>query len=146
MKIKRYIKDWNTGAIISESEFGPTPKKLTILLNRGPYVSECADLAVHLALKAREKGHDVNMYLYVDGVWLSHRGQDFKSTDEFVNLGNLLQEAVEKGVNVKVCARCGFVRGVKKDDVLDQTQMPLVGIYDFVNWLKESDKVITFTE
>ncbi len=44
-------------------------KTLTILLNRGPYESEYADLAVNFALKAKEKGHNDNLYLNCDGDW-----------------------------------------------------------------------------
>ncbi len=113
-------------------------KTLTILLNRGPYSSEYADLAVKMAMKAKEKGHDVNLYLYVDAVWVPH----VKEEKPYENVGRLLREAMEKGVNVKSCARCAEARDAT--DVIEG--IPLVGLFDFTRWLKESDKVITFTE
>jgi len=114
-------------------------KTLTILLNRGPYVSEYADLAARLAIKAKEKGHNVNLYLYVDGVWAPH----IKAEKPHANVGQRLREALEKGVNVKICNRCAEARDVVAADVIDG--IPLVGLFDFIDWIKESDKVVTFT-
>jgi len=114
-------------------------KTLTILLNRGPYVSEYADLATRLAIKARDKGHNVNLYLYVDGVWAPH----VKAEKPHANVGQRLREALEKGVHVKICNRCAEARDVVAGDVIDG--IPLVGLFDFVDWVQESDKVVTFT-
>ncbi len=114
-------------------------KTLTILLNRGPYESEYADLAVNFALKAKEKGHNVNLYLYCDGVWTSH----VKGEKDFPNVGERLRKALKEGVNVKICARCAEARDVVKGDIIEG--IPLVGLFDFTDWLEESDKVITFT-
>ncbi|MFQ6137026.1 MAG: DsrE/DsrF/TusD sulfur relay family protein [Candidatus Hydrothermarchaeales archaeon] len=114
-------------------------KTLTILLNRGPYESEYADLAVNFALKAKEKGHNVNLYLYCDGVWVPH----VKEPKSFPNVGERLRQALKRGVNVKICARCAEAREVIKGDIIEG--IPLVGLFDFIDWLKESNKVITFS-
>ncbi len=114
-------------------------KTLTILLNRGPFVSEYADLAVKLALKARHKGHNVNLYLYVDGVWAPH----IRFEKPYSNVGQMLREALAKGVNVKICNRCAEARDVVAGDVIEG--IPLVGLFDFIDWIGESDKVVTFT-
>lgn len=114
-------------------------KTLTILLNRGPFVSEYADLAAKLALKAREKGHEVNLYCYVDGVWAPH----VKGEKPYENVGRLLREALDRGVNVKICARCADARDVSPEDTIQG--IPQVGLFDFIEWMKESDKVVTFT-
>lgn len=115
-------------------------KTLTILLNRGPYLSEYADLAINTALAAKNKGYNVNMYLYIDGVWAPHTKQE---PVVFPNVGKHFKEALSKGVNIKICARCADARGLKGEEVL--AGIPMVGLYEFINWLKESDKVITFT-
>ena len=115
------------------------PKTLTILLNRGPYISEYADLALKVALKAREKGHNVNLYLYVDGPWVAH----IKAQKPYSNAGQLLRQALEKGVQVKICNRCAEARDVTAGDAIEG--IPLVGLFDFTEWLRESDKVLTFT-
>lgn len=114
-------------------------KTLTILLNRGPFVSEYADLALKVALKAREKGYEVNLYLYVDGPFAAH----IKNPKPFPNPGQLLRQALEKGVKVKICNRCADARDVVAGDAIEG--IPLVGLFDFTEWLKHSDKVLTFT-
>lgn len=114
-------------------------KTLTILLNRGPYISEYADLALKVALKAREKGYEVNLYLYVDGPWAAH----VKQSKPYSNAGQLLRQALEQRVNVKICNRCAEARDVVAGDVIEG--IPLVGLFDFTEWLKHSDKVLTFT-
>jgi sulfur relay (sulfurtransferase) complex TusBCD TusD component (DsrE family) len=114
-------------------------KTLTILLNRGPYESEYADLAVNFALKAKEKGHNVNLYLYCDGVWAPH----VKAQKDYPNVGESLRQALKVGVNVKLCARCAEARDVVTDDIIEG--IPHVGLFDFTDWLTESDKVLTLT-
>jgi sulfur relay (sulfurtransferase) complex TusBCD TusD component (DsrE family) len=113
-------------------------KTLTLLLHRGPFESEYADLAVNIALKAQEKGHNVNLWLYGDGVWTSH----VKGQKDYPNVGANLRKALEKGVNVKICSRCAEARDLEKDDIIGG--IPIVGLFDFLDWLVESDKVLTF--
>jgi sulfur relay (sulfurtransferase) complex TusBCD TusD component (DsrE family) len=114
-------------------------KTLTILLNRGPFVSEYADIALRVALKAREKGYNVNLYLYVDGVWAPH----IKADKPYSNVGEKLREALKAGVQVKICNRCAEARDVVAGDVIEG--IPLVGLFDFTEWMRHSDKVLTFT-
>ena len=114
-------------------------KTLTILLNRGPYISEYAELALRLALKARDKGHNVNLYLYIDGVWAPH----VKGDKPYTNVGEMLRRALEQGVQVKICNRCAEARDVVAGDIIPG--IPLVGLFDFIDWIKESDRVVTFT-
>lgn len=121
------------------SEGEGVTKTLTILLNRGPYISEYADLAVKVALKAREKGYNVNLYLYIDGVWAAH----VKASKPYSNVGELLRKALAQGVNVKACNRCAEARDVTSGDAIEG--IPLVGLFDFTEWLRHSDKVLTFT-
>ena len=119
---------------------GTRPKTLTILLNRGPFISEQADLAVNLALAAAHKGHRVRLYLYIDGVWVPHVRQD----KPFSNVGESLKWALRKGVEVKSCARCATeARDITAQDMIPG--IPLVGIFTLVDWLKDSDRTITFT-
>lgn len=112
---------------------------LTILLMRGPFISDSADLAVNIALEARKKGYDVNLWLYLDGVWVPH----IKTEKDYSNVGEWLRWAIKKGVNVKACERCANARDVIPDDIIDG--IPIVAAYDLISFLNESDRVITFT-
>ncbi len=114
-------------------------KTLTILLLKGPYVSEYADLAAITALKARKKGYKVNMFLYLDGAWLPH----IKRFKEFSNPGDWLKRAIRKGVVVKACHRCSEARDLTEDDIIKGVEIS--GLYGLVDMLAESDQVLTFT-
>ncbi len=114
-------------------------KTLTILLLRGPYISEYADLATNVALKARKMGYRVNLFLYLDGAWLGH----IKTEKEYSNAGEWLRWAIKKGVNVKACHRCSEARDLNEDDIIPGVEIS--GLYGFLDMLAESDKVLTFT-
>jgi len=114
-------------------------KTLTILLLRGPFISEYADLATNMALKARRKGYKVNMFLYLDGAWLPH----VKTFKDYSNAGEWLRWAIKKGVNVKACHRCSSARDLTEDDIMEGVE--IAGLYSFLDMLAESDRVLTFT-
>lgn len=115
-------------------------KTLTILLLRGHMASEYADMAVNMAIKAREKGYNVNMFLYEDGVWAQKKGQGPKL---FPNIGDAMQEAADMGVDVRACVRCSEARGITEDEIIPGSE--ITSLYDFVNFTNESDKIVTFT-
>ena len=74
-----------------------------------------------------------------DGPWVAH----IKAQKPYSNAGQLLRQALEKGVQVKICNRCAEARDVTAGDAIEG--IPLVGLFDFTEWLRESDKVLTFT-
>ena len=113
-------------------------KTLTILLTKGPYVSEAADMALNTALKAKRMGYNVNMFLYLDGSWISH----IKNEKDFNNPRDLLQWAIKKGINVGACERCSSARDIPETDMVDG--MKITGFYWFIDRIKESDALLTF--
>ena len=113
-------------------------KTLTILLIKGPYVSEASDIALKIALKAKRQGYNVNVFLYLDGTWVSHLTDD----KSFNNPGDWLKRAIRKEVNVKMCERCSHARDLKKEDIIEGVEIS--GTYQFIEFLKNSDKVLTF--
>lgn len=113
-------------------------KTLTILLTKGPYVSESSDLAVNMALKAKKMGYNVNIFLYLDGTWVSHLTSD----KEFNNPGEWINWAIKKGINVCSCERCSIARDLKEGEIIKGIK--ITGIFRFIDMLRESDKVLTF--
>ncbi len=113
-------------------------KTLTILLTKGPFVSEAADMALKTALEAKKKGYIVNVFLYLDGTWVSHLTKD----KEFNNPGDWLKRVIRKDVNVAVCERCSNARDLVKEDIIKGA--PISGSYTFIDFLIESDKVLSF--
>ena len=113
-------------------------KVLTIVITKGPYVSESADIALKTALKAKRKGYQVNVFLFLDGTWLSHLTSD----KNFNNCGDWLKRVIRKGIVVKMCQRCSHARDLIQDNIIDGIEIP--GTYEFINMIKNSDKVLTF--
>ncbi len=111
---------------------------LTILLIKGPYVSEAADIAFKTALRAHRKGYTVNVFLYLDGTWVSHLTSD----KSFNNPGDWLKRVIRKGITVNMCERCANARDLKKHGIIDNIQIP--GSYELIEILNRSDKVLTF--
>ena len=113
-------------------------KVLTIVITKGPYVSESADIALKTALKAKKKGYLVNVFLFLDGVWTSH----LKGYKNFNNSGDWLKRVIRKGITVKMCERCSKARDLTQCTIIDGIEIP--GTYQFIDLLKKSDKVLTF--
>ena len=113
-------------------------KTLTILLIKGPYVSEAADIAFRTALKAKQMGYDVNVFLYLDGTWNSHLTGD----KNFNNPGDWLKRLIRKGVTVKSCERCSEARDLNSTNIVEGLEIS--GTPTFLDFLKQSDKVLTF--
>lgn len=113
-------------------------RTLTILIIKGPYVSESADIALKTALRAHRKGYIVNVFLYLDGVWLSHLTSD----KTFNNPGDWLKRVLRKGITVNMCERCANARDLHNQGIIENIRIP--GSYELINLLSNSDKVLTF--
>ena len=113
-------------------------KILTIILLKGPYVSESADIALKTSLRAKRKGYHVNLFLYLDGTWNSHLIKD----KSFNNPGDWLKRVIRKGINVRMCERCSQARDLEEGQIINGIEIP--GTYKFIDLLKNSDKVLTF--
>ena len=113
-------------------------KVLTILLIKGPYVSEAADIAFKTAIKAKRKGYKVNIFLYLDGTWNTHLTGD----KNFNNPGDWLKRVIRKKIEVKACERCSSARDLVKDKIIDGVEIS--GSSKLIDFLMESDKVLTF--
>ena len=115
-----------------------TPKVLTILLIKGPYVSEAADIAFKTALKAKRMGYKVNIFLYLDGTWNTHLTGD----KNFNNPGDWLKRVIRKEIDVKACERCSGARDLVDANIIDGVEIS--GSSKLIDFLMESDKVLTF--
>lgn len=119
-------------------EKGKISKVLTILITKGAYISESADIGLRTALKANRLGYTVNVFLYLDGVWISHLIGD----KNFNNSGDWLKRVIRKGINVNMCERCSKARDLVEGDIINGAK--ITGTYTLIELLKESDKVLTF--
>ena len=113
-------------------------KTLTILLTKGPYVSEAADMAMKTALAAKRAKYDVNLFMYLDGVWVTH----ITTEKEFSNPSEWLRSVIKRDVDVASCQRCSDARDIHEDRIVEGVQ--IAGSFRFLDMVKNSDKVITF--
>jgi tRNA 2-thiouridine synthesizing protein D len=113
-------------------------KTLTILLTKGPYVSEAADMALKTALEAKKKGYVVNVFLYLDGTWVAHLVKD----KEFNNPGDWLKRVIRKNINVAVCERCSLARDLRNENTIEGAEIS--GTYKCIDFYNASDKVLSF--
>lgn len=113
-------------------------KTLTIMLIKGPYVSEAADMALKTALAARRKGHEVNLFIYLDGAWNAH----ITGEKDYNNPGEWIRSAIKRGVKVRACERCSGARDLTPDNIIDGIEIS--GSYSFMEMIKDSDRVLSF--
>lgn len=113
-------------------------KTLTIILTKGPYVSEAADIAFKTALRAKRKGYQVNIFLYLDGTWTAHLTGD----KSYNNPGDWLKRVIRKGITVKMCERCSKARDLTEKNIIKGAEIS--GTYELIELLKNSDKALSF--
>jgi sulfur relay (sulfurtransferase) complex TusBCD TusD component (DsrE family) len=127
-------------------------KTLAIMLASAPFGNQYADHMCRIALKALEKGHAVEIFLYGDAV---HAQMNKQSPKLFFPVGAKIEELIQEGAKVYSCEICSVARGYisgqltpdgKKDysstKVAEGVQFTT--IFGFVEMLAKADKVISF--
>jgi len=112
--------------------------KVVIKLLLGPYTFEHSDVATKIAERAVERGAEVVLFLYMDGVYCVKRGQRPR---EFTNIGEKMTELARKGVKVVACTRCAAARGHSPDDIVEGSR--LEPLHYFAGQARDADVVIT---
>ena len=128
-----------------------TQKRLALILTSAPYGNQYADHMCRVALRAVEKGHSVEIFLYGDGV---HAQMGVQAPKDLFPVGPTLRQLMEKGVKVHSCKSSSSARGYgsastsgRRDEgpankVIDGVK--LVDLFDLVRMLSLSDKVLSF--
>ena len=60
----------------------------------------------------------------------------------YYNLGKMLQELIERDVNILACISCLKSRGLGKDDLIDGVEIGSMMLLS--KWVMESNKVLNF--
>ena len=109
--------------------------EFTIIITHAPYGQEKPFTALRFIQASFQ--HKVNVFLVEDGVYVAKKGQDAD-----VKIEAMLRDAINSGVNVKLCGSCAGARGVSQDEIVDGAGMGTME--DLVNWVDGSDKVLMF--
>ncbi len=112
----------------------------TIVIYDAPIAKERALSALRFAWTADLEGHKVRLWLFENGVYLAKKNQ--KPAQGLTNYGQMLEDLVKGGVEVKACVVCAEARGIASTELIDGVK--LATIHELVEWTANSDKVITF--
>ena len=112
----------------------------TIIINEAPYGKERALSALRYAATCDIEGHKVKIWLFENGVYVAKKGQ--KSLKGLINYGQLLENLIQGGVEVKACVVCVEARGITQADLVEGVKIATV--HELVEWTVNSDKVIVF--
>lgn len=116
--------------------------RMLLLLCESPFQNEVVDHAIEISKTALSKGHDVDIYLMMDGVYnpvTSQSGEPFHMD----SVSDRFKELVDQGVNVSGCRVCMELRGVKEDMLPEGIDVG--GIFDLGEMLSEADVVLSMT-
>src|SRR3989338_8562793 len=86
--------------------------RIGFLLTLGPYQFENWETACNIANAALDKGHEIEMFLYLDGVYNPIKLQTFP--DMNVVPKDRFAELVKKGAHIVACGICVNARGLEK--------------------------------
>jgi tRNA 2-thiouridine synthesizing protein D len=112
----------------------------TIIIYEAPYAKERALSALRFAWTADLEGNKVRIWLFENGIYLAKKGQ--KPAQGLTNYGQMLDDLIQGGMEVKGCGVCAEARGLTQADLIDGVK--LATIHDLIEWTTISDKVITF--
>jgi tRNA 2-thiouridine synthesizing protein D len=107
----------------------------TVMITHAPYGQEKPFTALRFVQAAFQ--HKVNIFLIEDGVYVAKKGQKAD-----VRVEDMLKDAINSGVTVKLCGNCMQARGLSEDELVEGAEMGLMK--ELVEWVERSDKVLTF--
>jgi tRNA 2-thiouridine synthesizing protein D len=112
----------------------------TLIIYNAPLTKERALTALRFAWTADLEGYKVQIWLFEDGVYLAKKNQ--KPPQGLINHGQMLEDLIKTGVEVKACVVCAEARGVSPTELIDGVK--LATIHELITWTANSDKVLTF--
>jgi sulfur relay (sulfurtransferase) complex TusBCD TusD component (DsrE family) len=116
--------------------------RMLVLLCDSPYHHESVDHVIELTKAAIAKGHTVDIYLMMDGVYnpiVSQSGEPF----HMESISDQFKALLKLGTKVSGCRVCMELRGVDSNSLPQGTDIG--GIFDLSEMLTEADVVLSFT-
>lgn len=113
---------------------------LGFLLTTGPYQVQNYETLAKTAEAALDKGHQVKIFMYLDGVYNPIKLQTFPDLDILPK--DRLQTLLEKGAEVIACGICVNARGLEGGkDFLEGVKIG--GLPDFAEIVGDVDRLVT---
>ena len=115
--------------------------KIGFLLTLGPFQFENWETVANIAEAALDKGHQVQFFYYLDGVYNPIKYQTFP--DLAVMPKDRVAKLVAKGAKIIACGVCVNARGLEKGkDYIEGVKVG--GLPDFAEIVGDVDRLITF--
>jgi len=120
---------------------------MTVMLGEPPYGRERAYLTMRFIMTALHEGHEVNLFLFEEAIYLPKEGGESGEMsadvdEKLSNSKNLMESAIKMGANVKVCGVCARERALSQDDLIEGASIG--AMQDLIRWIMEADKVVSF--
>ena len=116
--------------------------KIGMLLTEGPWQTENYKVFTKLTTAALEKGHEVQAFWYLDGVYNPIKHQKFPGTEEENLPVSGMKKVVEKGAKIIACGICVNGRGLQDGkEFIDGVKVG--GLPDFADIMGEVDILVT---
>jgi tRNA 2-thiouridine synthesizing protein D len=115
-------------------------KTMVIQIRTGSMMNMDTNVAVKLARAASQKGYDVRIFAYGEGVTLIKEGQDPK---RFPNVGAESKALVEAGnVEISACVTCCAARGLRRGEEIPGMKVGSL-TNDLSRYVAEGDRMVT---
>jgi len=114
-------------------------KTLTILWRSGSMMAMDANVAAKLAKAALDKGYEVKMFGYGEGVTAIKAGQKPK---RFPNVGEQLDQIAQEKGEIAVCETCYAARGFERGEEIKGAKIGSLTNNLFV-FVSASDRLVT---
>lgn len=120
---------------------------ITVIIGEAPYGKERVYSTLRFTLAALSEGHRVNLFIFEDALFAAKRGQnppEFPGVleERMPNCEALLTAAIRQGAVAKLCGVCASQRGIGPGELIEGVEMG--GMRDLVQWVLQSDRVVSF--
>lgn len=116
--------------------------KIGMLLTEGPWQTENYKVFTKLAEAALDKGHEVQAFWYLDGVYNPIKHQKFPGTSEENLPVSGMKRLLQKGAKIIACGICVNGRGLQDGkEFIDGVKVG--GLPDFADIMGEVDRLVT---
>jgi len=112
-------------------------KIFTITIGDGQYTKERPYTMLRFAYTALLEGHNVNIFLVEDGIWVGKKHQDPTTYD---NVGKWLKDVIEEGARILSCGVCMKARGMSEDELMEGISKTTMN--GFLEMCEEADNII----
>jgi tRNA 2-thiouridine synthesizing protein D len=116
--------------------------KIGFLLTEGPWQTENYKVFTKFATAAMDKGHEVQAFWYLDGVYNPIKHQQFPGTEEENLPISGMKVVVGKGAQIVACGICVNGRGLQGGKEFIEG-VRVGGLPDFAELMGEVDTLVT---